>query len=386
MTWRLSPVGGWLVLLGVGSTAGACGGGSTSGHPEDDSAGAGGIDTGVAGELPVGGTSDPGGGRPAGGEAGAPPIMNVAGEGGGGEGGMGGEPLQPPGSATLGSGCTDTVECHFGLTCLTESSFVLDGGAPPGGLCTLTCTSDVQCTKFSPSAICYPFDLNGFQGYCAEGCEFGASVFRKCHARDDFACLPGLLEDSGVPCEEGCFENELCESGTCQGVRPACLPSCRGDLDCAPGLFCDGGWLRGTCVKEKPPGKKHGEPCMAPGPLDPLEPDECEGFCLSDVEGELPGHCYATCGLGGDCAWDADTGLFGGACHSPSPLTVQGGFGDFGFCTSACSCAAECTQGYYDTCFTWSDVGPLDKTKYRGSGMCWGADNPLNDPVLEACE
>lgn len=66
------------------------------------------------------------------------------------------------------------------------------------------------------------------------------------------------------------------------------------------------------------------------------------------------------------------TGAFWG-----SPLftvAAHRGLGDFGYCTAACNCAAECTRPYYDTCFTRNDVGPLDKTKYRVSGMCWGAE------------
>ncbi len=403
LRFRLPRVAG-VALLGMG-LAGACGG-RQDGGTADVSAGQAGQESGpgAAGRSTVaGGQSSTGGESPAGGEssngvagdgersAGGESFDGGAGGGGasGGDvgsnaGGEGGAPVVspiPPGTGTVGSRCAATLDCEQGLQCLTATTPALNGAAPPHGLCTKDCTTDAQCDRLSPGSICYPFDVDDFQGYCVEGCTLGQTgVFRKCHARTDFSCMPALMGDTGFTCASGCIEGEVCENGTCQIVTPACLPTCRGDLDCARGLYCNTGWLEGTCTKIKPTGKKFGEPCTMPGSL---EPDECLGFCLADVEGSDDGHCREACGMTNGCAWNLATKRFDGACYYASRLTSTWAVADLGYCSPACDCDAECSDD--QNCFALTDIGALDRATYSGAGLCF-RDEPLADPLVEQCQ
>jgi hypothetical protein len=157
------------------------------------------------------------------------------------------------------------------------------------------------------------------------------------------------------------------------------LPSCRGDLDCAQGLYCDQSFLSGTCVPEKPTGKRLGEPCTVPGPNEAAEPDECLGFCQADGDGPQ-GHCSATCGLLAQCAWDAASQKFDGACFYASVLTSDvGDVGDLGFCTPACNCSEECNDASLECVVL--EQGPLNGD-FRGPGLCF-SPSPDSDPIDE---
>jgi hypothetical protein len=261
---------------------------------------------------------------------------------------------------------------------------LLDGAAPPGGLCTARCDSDADCTQLKPGALCYPF-AEGGSGYCIEGCAFGEPPLGslKCHGRADFACAPALLADTDEACEttETCGDGELCIDDTCTIVYPACLPSCRGDLDCAEGWYCDQSFLTGTCVPEKPVGKRLGEPCEVPGPDQPAEPDECLGFCQADYEGSAQGHCGASCGLLNECAWDAASQKFDGVCFYASVLTSDvGSTGDLGFCTPSCNCSDECDDESL-ACVELPQ-GRLPDT-FRGAGLCFSPAQ--GDIELDEC-
>ena len=297
----------------------------------------------------------------------------------GGTGGSGGSAVV---SATkLGRGCIDDADCDDttapGLTCVTSTDTVLANGAPPKGLCTYECTSDDDCTPYGAGALCYPFTTDADTGYCVEGCAFGEPGIGevKCHNRQEFACNPALLGDTGQPCTTtaaDCQSGELCIEGTCAVVFPACLPSCRGDIDCEDGMYCDQSFLSGVCVTEKPTGKGLGEPCTVPADDEPSEPDECIGFCQADATGSSAGHCAATCGLISSCAYNAGTGLFDGICFYASILTSEtGDVGDFGFCTPTCNCTSECNDDAL-SCSLLTQ-GALNDT-FRGPGLCFTPD------------
>ncbi len=233
--------------------------------------------------------------------------------------------------------------------------------------------------------MCFPFDPNGADGYCVEGCVLGQQGrFRKCHARLDFSCMPGLAQDTGVPCAAGCLDDEICVAGTCNTALTACLPSCRGDIDCAAGLYCDQSFLGGTCVAQKPVGKRLGEPCTVPSALDPLEPDECLGYCAADGPSGSAGHCFATCGLGNSCAWDAASQRFDGACYYMTQVQSANGVGDFGFCAPACNCAADCAAASLE-CFDVTGIGALDPGVYRGPGLCFAPELVPQSSSVEQC-
>lgn len=293
--------------------------------------------------------------------------------------GAGGEPAQPPLQYTLGGPCSAASDCQPGLDCVTA----MGAGAPPHGVCTLPCQDHDTCSALSPGSLCLSYGDS--TGYCFEGCAFGRppSGQLKCHGRKDFACNPALSAPRDEPCETAatCAAGELCIGGLCSVVFPSCLPSCRGDLDCGPGLFCEQAFLGGWCVPREPAGKKLGEPCTVPTANEPAEPDECRGFCRADSNGSQLGHCAATCGLGYECAWDATSQQFDGACLYTTLLTANGGFGDMGFCTPACGCNEQCN----DPSLECRALGGQSLNEaFSGPGLCLAPD-PAADDSHGAC-
>lgn len=298
-----------------------------------------------------------------------------------GNSGSGGTSPVGEAATKLGRGCIDDADCADtkapGLTCVTATDTVLGDGAPPKGLCTLECAADEECAAVGAGALCYPFTEGADTGYCIEACSFGEPEIGaiKCHNRDEFACNPALLQDTEEPCTTAaadCNAGELCIDGTCAVVFPGCLPSCRGDIDCEDGMFCDQSFLNGTCVETKPEGKGLGEPCTVPAEGQPSEPDGCQGFCQADSDTGDAGHCATTCGLLSECGWNAETKKFDGACFYASVLTAETGFvGDFGFCTPTCNCTDECKDSTL-ACSLLAQ-GPLN-ADFRGPGLCFSPD------------
>ena len=347
------------------------------------------VSGGVSGEAHGG--KNPGGAA-AGGivSAGA---TNVAGSSGGlggrASGGSGGADGNPPGivGSRLGRACVKDSECQTanetGLTCITETSTVLGNGAPPHGLCSRPCATDDECAAHSAGSICYA--MRSSSSYCVEGCEIGSPELgeAKCHSRPELVCAPALLASTGDICTDNydCQPDELCQDdGTCHVVFSACLPSCRGDVDCAVGMYCDQSFLSGLCRSSKPTGKRLGEPCTVPAANQPEEPDGCLGFCQADSDVGTQGHCAATCGLGRECAWDAASQRFDGLCLYASALTVDtGAEGDFGFCTPSCNCSEQCNDPALSCQLLAS--GALDAS-FKGQGLCFATDatsTPVED-------
>jgi len=297
------------------------------------------------------------------------------------------------GNTKLGRGCIDDQECEDskapGLVCIKETDTDLGGGAPPKGLCTAPCTADADCSELGEGSLCFPFG-DGGEAYCVEGCAFGAPGFggAKCHNRDEFACNPALLGATDEPCTSNaqCGIGELCIAAdqnnpgagqVCAIVVPACLPACRGDIDCADGLYCDASFLSGVCVEKKPTGKALGEACTVKD-----EPDDCLGFCQADETGKTAGHCAQTCALGVQCAWNTSARVYDGVCLYASVLTQDtGAAGDFGFCTPSCNCTEECGDPALG-CAVEPTLGRLN-SDFRGPGLCFTADPNIKE--LDEC-
>jgi hypothetical protein len=358
---------------GASSTAGRSNTGGSTGGSTTPSGGGGGAAAGS------GSGSGSGGGAAAGSGAAAGKA------GSGGHGGSGGAVVEP-GPGTLGSPCGNLGGCKAGLTCLTPTSTELNNqGAPPHGLCTLGCESDGECAPHGAGALCVPFGDGATTGFCVEGCSFGEPRLgeQKCLNREDFACNPALLADTAEPCQTtpDCQSGELCIDGSCAIVFAGCLPSCRGDLDCAAGLYCDQSFLSGVCVAQKPVGKALGEPCTVPPANAPAEPDGCIGFCQADGDVGTQGHCSATCGLLNACGWNAQTQKYDGVCFYASTLTADDGYiGDFGFCTPTCNCSEECKHPSLSCSLL--DQGPLTED-FRGPALCFTPDPSTEE--YEAC-
>jgi hypothetical protein len=384
-----------MLLTWVAIAAGACSGsksisspsdaaGETAGgqHNGDGSAGdaAGGEQTsGLPGGSAAGGTKQLGGSG-AGGSAGFPGASGRGGDA------SGGGPSGIVGSR-LGRACVTDTDCRapaeMDLTCITETSTVLAIGAPPHGLCSRRCVTDDECAAHSAGALCYPFGNSG--SYCVEGCQFGSPEIGeiKCHSRPDLACNPAIMGSTGDSCQttEDCQAGDLCIDGTCNVIFPACLPACRGDIDCAAGMYCDQSFLAGLCTTKKPTGKRLGEPCTVPAANQPAEPDGCLGFCQADSAVGAQGHCAATCGLARQCAWDADSQRYDGVCFYASVLTAEvGDVGDFGFCTPSCNCSEQCNDPTL-SCQLLAQ-GELDVSASKGAGLCFSTD-PASTPFEE---
>jgi hypothetical protein len=317
----------------------------------------------------------------------------------GGSGGSGGSNVGRSGSSTgneggdgataatkLGQACVTDKQCEDvnapDLTCVTAKDTVLGDGAPPKGLCTTTCTmpgvgETDPCSELGPGGMCVPFEEDTDQGYCLEGCRFGEPDLGevKCHDRADFTCNAALFGDTKEPCtdDDDCQSPDFCgNTGTCIVYVTACMPSCRGDLDCNAGMYCDQSYFGGTCVTQEPVGKPLNAPCTVPAANAADEPDDCVGWCRPDATGSSTGHCAANCNLGNECSWNPETKKFDGLCLYASFLTVESGaIGDIGSCTPTCNCASECGR---------ANVGcellggqPLT-TDFRAPGLCFTPD------------
>lgn len=316
----------------------------------------------------------------------------------GGSGGSGGSNVGRSGSTgneggngataatKLGRACVSDTDCTDanapGLTCVTAKDTVLGDGAPPKGLCTTTCTmpgvgETDACSELGPGGMCVPFESNTDQGYCLEGCSFGTPGIGevKCHDRPEFTCNAALFGDTKEPCttDGDCQSPDFCgNTGTCIVYATACMPSCRGDLDCSAGMYCDQSYFGGTCVTKEPVGKPLNAPCTVPSADEPDEPDECLGWCRPDAADSNAGHCAALCNLGNECAWNAETKKFDGLCLYVSFLTVESGrFGDIGACTPTCNCASEC--GRPNVGCELLD-GQLLNDDFRAPGLCFTPD------------
>lgn len=333
-------------------------------------------------EVASGGSSGKGTILASGGEGGAADTGGKSGTGrtgSAGAGDTGGSTTATP-ATKLGRACVTDKECVDttapGLTCVTSKDTVLGDGAPPKGLCTATCATNDDCSAFGAGSLCFPFGSDQNAGYCVEGCTFGTPNLGevKCHSRPEFTCNPALLGQTSTTCTAStdCQTGELCIDGSCDIVFPACLPGCRGDIDCDDGMYCDQSFLSGVCVAKKPTGKTLGEPCTLPPADGPSEPDECLGFCQADTAGSTTGHCATTCGLGNECAYNSATKKFDGLCLYASVLTADSGdTGDFGFCTPSCNCSADCRDGAL-ACTLLTQALPTDT--FKGAGLCFTPD------------
>lgn len=330
-------------------------------------------------------------------------VLGGSGGSGGGRGGMtgrsgsvgtdGGDDTGTTAATKLGRACVADKDCVDaaapGLTCVTSQDTVLGDGAPPKGLCTTTCTrpavgEDDPCAALGPGALCVPFESNTDQGYCLEGCVFGKPDVGevKCHDRSQFTCNAALFGDTQEPCTDDtdCQSPDFCGSGgTCIVYVTACMPSCRGDLDCDAGMYCDQSYGTGTCVAKKPVGKELGARCTVPAANQPDEPDGCLGWCRPDATGSNQGHCSASCSIGEQCSWNPETSKFDGVCFYASFLTVDSGYlGDIGSCTPTCNCAADCDKAGVG-CELLN--GQELSSDFRGAGLCFtpGADTVAYD-------
>jgi hypothetical protein len=311
-------------------------------------------------------------------------VLPNGGSAGGGMTGRGGSGGGSAGTTSapatkLGRACKDDNDCSDtlapGLKCVTATDAVLGDGAPPKGLCTADCTKNSECLDYGENSLCFLWDADSDAGYCIEGCKFGEVMLGetpKCHNRPEFACN-SLFGDTGESCttDAECQAGEPCLGGTCVALIPGCMPSCRGDIDCAKDWYCDqsrtlGGAGGGVCRKTKPTGKGLGEPCTVPGDDEPNEPDECQGFCSPDAATGNAGHCTTNCGLLNECGWNPTTQKFDGLCMYGTTLLEDEDLGDIGFCGLTCNCTDECND---DRLVCTVQYGELRDT-FRGPGMC----------------
>jgi hypothetical protein len=225
----------------------------------------------------------------------------------------------PSPTSPLGASCRRDADCGDPeLTCLLASSTALGGRGPAGGLCTRTCASDDDCTKWDASATCQSDSPDPTQLYCFEGCSHDDQYrsprpsASKCHGRTDMACAGGELGFAAT----------------------LCVPACTTDAQCGSGLRCNPHW--GLCQADAPQGDPVGTAC------DPrTRPTTCDGFCLGSSSGV--GICTQVCPLGapGVCGHD-DGGTRREACLAQLPPNGGTSVGDLGACSKLCNCDADC--------------------------------------------
>jgi hypothetical protein len=266
----------------------------------------------------------------------------------------------------LGRGCTRNSACGPDLTCLTFTNDFIDGeGAPAGGLCTTSCTSDADCHGIDARAVCGSFSepplTSSFATemvprVCLLGCDLGAvDGAPKCQNRSDLACRPFAPTDS-VACEEDgtCPSGTVCFRARCREL--ACGPRCNSNDDCAPGRSCHP--YTGLCVEGQVEQVPLGQDCNDL----PSSPSCGDGNCLAlfDDDGRrVKGMCTQSCTLGQVCGEDK------GACIMPrfSDFSV----GDIAYCQPTCNCDADCLNPN-DRCFPWGS--PLFEERFGTRGVC----------------
>jgi hypothetical protein len=262
-----------------------------------------------------------------------------AGKGGTSSGGTGGTGV--PNTTALGAECEEDADCGDDrFICLTNDA--IGGGGPPGGLCTLPCTSDGQCLEITDEAFCIGFTEDA--AYCLESCETGSAGLPKCHSRTDFACGVAYVAPGSDTCtsSDDCSGDELCGSdGTCGPPVMGCLPTCGGDFDCGDNV-CDFG--SGFCIEEKPDDLLPiGSLCEVPGTNDP---NPCDGFCVPLPDSDTQGECMAFCVGNEDfigCGFDG-SGAGEAGCLFGTRFTPQGDslLGDLMICGKLCDCNDQC--------------------------------------------
>jgi len=319
----------FLVSVGTVAATASCGG-------SDEATGGGG---GAAGGGIIGASGKGG----AVGRAGSGGAVGRAGSGGGPATGT---------TTALGAVCSADSDCDAGMTCITADSSDFGPGGPSQGMCTLACTSDEQCTALDGNSGCVPFgtaaDPNGF---CLQKCTQGGDATTadtKCQGRPDFSCRDLAAENAAAP-------------------APFCVPQCRADLECGPGLFCSP--RSGLCTKTAPTGDPVGTPCDATA-----DTNTCSGICIgvpnADGSAIVSGFCADLCSGGGGCMYTS------GATPSPKgycigALSQDFGIGDLGFCEPTCGCTDECTiKG--DVCRGWANNDNEQQLKgvLGADGLC----------------
>lgn len=273
------------------------------------------------------------------------------------------EPLAPNGLPWLGSTCSSDAECHGqGLRCLLPGEDYMQGaGAPPRGLCTADCVSDVDCRIFESSAVCAYLaeaPLGGEHGgvdlprICLQGCSLGAPADdAKCHGRSELACR--AFAPAGAPSCSGtvaCPSGMFCFRDVCR--ESACSPRCNTDADCKRGRYCNP--TSGLCDASAPKQPVLGANCYR-------DASACgAGTCLKVLaaDGEvLKRMCTQSCTIGSLCANGS------GACITAR--LDQYAVGDAGYCQQLCECDADC-QHPADLCRVWSSAGLAETFGSRG--------------------
>ena len=291
-----------------------------------------------------GGSSGGSGGKSSAGSGGS--FLGGSG-GGAGKGGSAGSGGPGPNTTSLGAPCKVDADCNDDrLFCMASDS--VDGGGPPGGLCTLPCTSDGQCLELTDSAFCIAFAEN--EAYCLESCLTGSPGLQngpKCHDRDDFACGVAFLtgdEMDSCTTSNDCSGEQLCGSdGFCGDPFMGCLPTCGGDFQCDGGGQCD--YLTGFCSADKPDGLLQiGSLCTPP---DDGDPNPCEGFCVPLSDDPTKGECMAFCVADEEfvgCGWDGGTDPAEVGCLFPTRFSPRDDLavGDIKLCGKLCDCNDEC--------------------------------------------
>lgn len=321
---------------GSGGDSGSATGGSSNTSGSGGSSGKGGSGGSAAGAGGSGGNVVP------------PPAGN-GGNAGGGAGGAGSAGMSGSAGASggtpgaLGSACTTAADCDSGF-CLTADSAELEGAGPAGGLCTQTCADQAACDAAQTGSLCVPF--TDTISFCLEECAPGSASEPKCQTRPDMTCSGVGTSEGTTACTtiDDCPLGQVCIAAVegdptlCSPVISACVPTCRGDFECASGQYCD--QYVGMCLPGTPPaGQPIGSVCDPAAATDP-----CSGLCLPVSETE--GMCSAACGFSTTptgCGFDGTTTADATCLFLPGYVDAMDvGIGDAGYCGPLCDCNDDC--------------------------------------------
>lgn len=252
----------------------------------------------------------------------------------------------------MGSPCEQDSDCPTGpngeqpLRCIpaTDTVSFLTGG-PQGGYCTATCETTTDCQALDPLSGCSLFDQTTGQGSCISVCTLGADTRADCPGDRAQACVNTSQDPTAqfggcfpvCHSDAACGDGLFCDLGAgglglCTATEPPGAgvgAACAEDADCKSGLclqlqdgagnpgerfcsaFCTFGFLAGCGFDE--------------------DATDRDAICLQAAEptgdfGDL-GLCFELCDVDSDCAQAAG----GWTCSSLGPNALEA-FGRSGEC------------------------------------------------------
>lgn len=221
-------------------------------------------------------------------------------------------------AGAIGQQCRLHTDCARALTCLSEASGALSGFAPRGGMCTVACEVNEDCSRIDPLSLCVDLAPDrSSEAYCAVSCD--PTDPEPCGPRPLVACVRAI--------------------DARRREQYVCVPFCDGPGQCEPDTPCSG--ETNLCSVHRDTGERSlGEACDLTAAS-----DECQdGYCspVDLAAPDAPGVCTTRCRLTEDrlCDWPLKSQTAMALCWAGASQTAHDA--GVGMCVLGCRCNADC--------------------------------------------